>query len=93
MTTAGARFMANRAAIAGAGVLAVVVLAALGAPWLAPHDPLSIDLANNFKGASWTHPLGTDHLGRDTLSRLLFGARVSLMLSAVSVASTARSVM
>ena len=53
MTTAGARFRANRAATAGAAVLAVAILAALGAPWLAPHDPLSVDLANNFRGASW----------------------------------------
>ncbi len=80
-----ARFAANRAAVGGAGVLIVVIGAALLAPWLAPHDPLAVDLGRNFAAASWTHPLGTDQLGRDTLSRLLFGARVSLLLSLLSV--------
>jgi peptide/nickel transport system permease protein len=66
-------------------VLMVVFAAALLAPWLAPHDPLAVDLGRNFAAASWAHPLGTDQLGRDTLSRLLFGARVSLLLSVLSV--------
>ena len=82
---ATARFAANRAALAGSGVLVVVIGAALLAPWLAPHDPLAVDLGRNFAAASWAHPLGTDQLGRDTLSRLLFGARVSLLLSVLSV--------
>jgi ABC-type dipeptide/oligopeptide/nickel transport system permease subunit len=84
---ARARFLANRAAVAGAVLLATVAAAALFAPWLAPHDPLAIDLANNFQGSTWAHPLGTDHLGRDTLSRLLYGARVSLLLAGLSVGS------
>ena len=81
------RFLANRAAVAGAVLLAAVATAAVFAPWLAPHDPLAIDLANNFQGSTWAHPLGTDHLGRDTLSRLLYGARVSLLLAGLSVGS------
>lgn len=83
---AGARFMNNRAAVAGAVVLLLVTASAAFAPWLAPHDPLAIDLGNNFQGASWAHPLGTDHLGRDTVTRLLYGGRVSLLLSLTSVA-------
>ena len=80
-----ARFVSNYAAVAGALLLAVVVASACLAPWLAPHDPLAVDLSRNFQGASPAHPLGTDHLGRDTLSRLLYGARVSLTISVVSV--------
>ncbi len=85
--TARARFVANRAAVVGTSLLAIVAGAALVAPWLAPHDPFAIDLSSNFQGPTSTHPLGTDHLGRDTLSRLLFGARVSLVLSSVAVTS------
>ena len=66
-------------------ILATFALAALAAPWLAPHDPLAIDLGRNYAPASWAHPLGTDHLGRDTLSRLIFGARLSLAISLVGV--------
>ncbi len=80
-----ARFAANRAAVAGSGVLLLVTAAALLAPWLAPHDPLAVDLSRNFQGPSWANPLGTDQLGRDTLSRLLYGGRVSLVLSVLSV--------
>jgi ABC-type dipeptide/oligopeptide/nickel transport system permease subunit len=59
-------------------VLAVVALAAAAGPWLAPYDPVAVNLASNYQPSSWAHPLGTDHLGRDTLSRLIAGARVSL---------------
>jgi peptide/nickel transport system permease protein len=68
-------------------ILGSFVLAALAAPWLAPHDPLAIDLGANYAPASWAHPLGTDHLGRDTLSRLIFGARLSLTIATVGVGS------
>jgi peptide/nickel transport system permease protein len=88
-TGAASRFLANRAAVGAAIVLAVAGTAALGAPWLAPHDPLAVDLSNTLAPASAAHPLGTDHLGRDTLSRLLYGSRVSLGISLVSIASAA----
>jgi peptide/nickel transport system permease protein len=86
-TTWWRRFAANRTACAASIVLGVFGLVALLAPWLAPYDPLAIDLANALAAPSPPHPLGTDHLGRDTLSRLLYGARVSLTISAVSVGS------
>ena len=60
------------------------VLAALLADVVAPYDPLAVDLAANYRPASPSHWLGTDHLGRDTLSRLLAGARVSLTIALVS---------
>ncbi|WP_423793755.1 nickel ABC transporter permease subunit NikC [Methylobacterium indicum] len=66
-------------AIIVAGTLAggFLLLALLG-PLIAPHDPLAVDLAHRFAPASPTHPLGTDHLGRDILSRLVAGARTTL---------------
>lgn len=54
--------------------------AALLAPWIAPHDPIKVNLLQKLKDPSAEHLLGTDHLGRDTLSRLLYGARISLDL-------------
>ena len=71
--------------IAGS-ILAAIVLMALAAPMIAPYDPYAQDLGNRLvppafmEGGSWTHPLGTDPLGRDYLSRVIYGARVSLMI-------------
>jgi ABC-type dipeptide/oligopeptide/nickel transport system permease subunit len=81
------RFASNRAALAAAVILVIAATVAALAPWLASYDPIAVDLANNLAGASWQHPLGTDHLGRDILSRLIYGARVSLAISLVSVGS------
>jgi peptide/nickel transport system permease protein len=74
----------------GAILLGIIVLAAIFAPLLAPHDPYAQDLSRRLippvwhdKG-SWMHMLGTDKLGRDYLSRLLFGARVSLTIGLVA---------
>ncbi|MFB6832673.1 ABC transporter permease [Streptomyces hydrogenans] len=66
----------HRAALGFAGL---VVLAALLAPWIAPHDPNAVDLGAALAGPSADHPLGVDAAGRDTLSRLLLGARTSLL--------------
>jgi peptide/nickel transport system permease protein len=67
-------------------VLVVFVLAGLIGPSVVPYDPTAIDLANALKppvlfGGSWSHPLGTDDIGRDMLSRIIDGARVALMVS------------
>jgi peptide/nickel transport system permease protein len=69
-------------------ILAVIVAMALLAPLLAPHDPYDQQLARKLippiwhagAKATWAHPLGTDHLGRDYLSRLIYGARLSLLI-------------
>ncbi|MBI4608273.1 MAG: ABC transporter permease [Candidatus Rokubacteria bacterium] len=72
-------------------LLLILVLPAVFAPWLAPHDPLAGRLAHKLKppgwlaGGSWEYPLGTDPLGRDMLSRMIFGARVSLSVSLVAI--------
>jgi peptide/nickel transport system permease protein len=68
----------------GLALLIVFVACAVFAPWLAPWDPAQLDLTGRLMGPSWTHWFGTDELGRDILSRTLFGARISLIV-AVSV--------
>jgi peptide/nickel transport system permease protein len=72
-------------AVAGVLLLAVFVLGGLAAPWLAPANPSAIDLLHRLEGPSAAHWAGTDELGRDTLSRLLFGARLSLAVSVTVV--------
>lgn len=69
-------------------MVAVFVLFALFAPWIAPQDPYSIDLPARLQSASHTHWFGTDELGRDILSRVIYGARISMLVgSAVVLAS------
>lgn len=73
--------------LAVSGGMALVVLAALAvlAPWLAPHDPFAISLPEALRAPSAAHWLGTDQLGRDVLSRLLYGARISLVIGFLAV--------
>ncbi len=73
-------------ACVGSLVLLVLVAGAIAAPVIAPYDPLAVDLGNRLAPPSWEHPLGTDHLGRDILSRLMFGARATLGASFAVVA-------
>jgi peptide/nickel transport system permease protein len=72
-------------AVIGLVLLAAFVLAGLLAPWIAPANPASIDLIHRLRGPSAAHWCGTDELGRDTLSRLLWGARLSLAVSVAVV--------
>jgi peptide/nickel transport system permease protein len=80
------RWMRHSGLNAGAVILAIIVLMGLFAPLLAPYDPYEQNLLARiippvwYEGGSWAHPLGTDHLGRDYLSRLLYGARVSVFI-------------
>jgi peptide/nickel transport system permease protein len=71
-------------AAVGLALLTVFVICAVFAPWLAPQDPAQLDLTGRLMGPSAAHWFGTDELGRDILSRTLFGARISLIV-AVSV--------
>jgi len=80
----GHRLLRDRAAIVGLILVAGAVLAAVGAPMLTPHDPTAINPAAVLQGPSRAHPLGTDNLGRDVLSRLLYGARPSLGTAATA---------
>jgi len=72
-------------AAAGAVLLAAFVLSGLAAPWLSRYSPMAIDLLHRLEGPSPAHWAGTDELGRDTLARLLFGARISLAVSVTVV--------
>jgi peptide/nickel transport system permease protein len=72
-------------AVPGA-ILAIFVLASLFATVLAPYDPNVLDMPNALTGPSWEHPVGTDQLGRDLFSRLLYGGRATLTLALISVA-------
>lgn len=81
----------DRTALVGIVVLTVLVLLAVLAPLLAPHDPAEVDVLRKLAPPSREFPLGTDQLGRDVLSRLLHGARISLgatVLAALGIAMT-----
>lgn len=70
---------------AGLAVLVLLLLAGVVAPWVAPTDPNAIDLVHKLEGPSGPHLLGTDHLGRDLLARLLHGGRTALTVGLLSV--------
>jgi peptide/nickel transport system permease protein len=80
-------FTRSRLAIVGLSLFAIIVLLAVSAPIIAPHDPMDQDLGNTLMPPAWEaqgsldHLLGTDNFGRDTLSRLLYGANISLRAS------------
>ena len=80
------RTLAHRGFIIGASVLLLILAVAILAPVLAPHDPYHQDLSRRMinpiwhPDGTWEHPLGTDNLGRDYLSRLMYGARISLLI-------------
>jgi peptide/nickel transport system permease protein len=78
------RFGKNRMAVAGSVIVIVLFAVSLLAPWLAPHDPNAIDLKNVLAAPSGGHPFGTDPLGRDVLSRMIWGAGISLKVGFVA---------
>ncbi|WP_328322241.1 ABC transporter permease [Streptomyces sp. NBC_00388] len=84
----GARLRAlrrNRLALTGGTIAAVFVLVALCAPLIAPYDPSSPDFGHVLGRPGWAHWLGTDDLGRDQLSRIVYGARASMQVGVVAV--------
>jgi dipeptide transport system permease protein len=87
--------LGNRRVLFGAAVLALLVLTALAAPLVAPHDPLDQDLLLSFQPPFWRDGadphflLGTDSLGRDILSRLIYGARIALTVAVVAASLAA----
>ena len=87
-------FRRSPAAVGSAVIALILVAAAAFAPWIAPHDPMdvaSLSLLDSFKppigfsDADWSNPLGTDNQGRDVLSAIMFGLRISLMVGILSV--------
>ncbi len=78
-------FSKNKTALAGGVIALCIVLVALLAPWISPHDPLEQDPFTRLAGRSEKHWLGTDDFGRDVLSRIVWGSRVSLLIGSASV--------
>lgn len=84
-------FIENKGAVAGLFYIIFIVILALGANFIAPHDPLEqyrdaiLQPPAWLEGGSWTYPLGTDDVGRDILSRLIYGARLSLFVGCLVV--------
>lgn len=80
------RILGHQGVLIGVTIVTAVILIALSAPLIAPHDPYHQDLMNRLvppvwdARGSWEHVFGTDHLGRDYLSRLIYGARISLLI-------------
>ncbi len=79
------RFARNRTALMGLAVVLIVILASFVGPALLPYSPLTMDLANSYLAPTWTHPLGTDNLGRDVLTRVVLAGRTDLTLTFVTV--------
>ncbi|MBZ0295042.1 MAG: ABC transporter permease [Anaerolineae bacterium] len=84
------RFVRHRTGMVGAFIILVLLVMALLGPMLAPYEPNKMDFTGAFAPPSLAHPLGADDFGRDTLSRIMYGARVSLLVGiiAVTIAAT-----
>lgn len=79
------RLRRSKFAVMGGSVVILVVIAAIFAPLIAPYDPVKQDIMSLLQGPSSSHWLGTDEIGRDTLSRVIYGSRVSLMVGVIAV--------
>lgn len=84
------RFAKHRGALAGIAIVLLLVAIALTAQWLAPYDPNKTNLKLRGAGPSWAHPFGNDDVGRDILSRIMYGSRIALLvgIGATSIAVT-----
>jgi peptide/nickel transport system permease protein len=80
------RFARNRLSLLGAGIVAVTCLVAVLAPVLTPYDPFAVNLRSGLRPPGAGHLLGTDMLGRDVLSRIVMGARISVFIGVLGVA-------
>ena len=78
-------FRTNKLAMFGFLIVSALAAAAVFAPWIMPYDPSVQDLAARLQGPSWEHPFGNDELGRDILSRVLLGTRISMRVGATVV--------
>ena len=84
-TRAWRTFRRNKSAVVGLGMIIFVIAVALLAPLLAPYDPISQNTIDRLQEPGWEHWLGLDHLGRDVLSRIIYGTRVALLVGVASV--------
>ena len=81
----GRALMSDPMGLAGLVLVTLFLTMALLAPWIAPHDPIALDVRAKFQPPSAAHWAGTDHLGRDLLSRIIWGARLALGIAITSV--------
>ena len=79
------RFRTNKLALGGAFIVLLLFVVALFAHWLSPYDPGQIDVQQVLQDPTWKHLFGTDPLGRDVFSRMIYGSRISLMVGFVAV--------
>ncbi len=79
----------NSSLLLGGSIVAIMVLAALLAPYLTPFDPIRLDIPRRFQPPSLQHPFGTDQYGRDILTRVLYGARYDLVIAVFAVSLAA----
>ncbi|HAK88561.1 MAG: peptide ABC transporter permease [Nitrospirae bacterium GWC2_46_6] len=79
------RFKKNPLSVAGLAIIAALAAVALLAPFISPHEPTKIDVYNVLSPPSASHPFGTDELGRDLLSRMIWGSRASLKVGFIAV--------
>jgi peptide/nickel transport system permease protein len=84
-STLFAKLFRRRLVLAGAVILAAVALLAVFAPWLTPYDPMALKILDRLQSPRANHWFGTDELGRDVFSRVIFGARYSLLIGALVV--------
>lgn len=82
------RLIRNRAAVGTIGLVLIVALIGIFAPFIAPNDPYATDILNKFAGFSQQYPLGTDNLGRCILSRMIYGIRPTLGLAVLTMRGT-----
>ena len=79
-------FLRHRSGMLGLILVIVMLASAVAAPWLAPHEPLSMTTVDRFAPPSVDYPMGADEFGRDIFSRLLYGGRVAFMVGSISIA-------
>jgi peptide/nickel transport system permease protein len=85
------KLFGRRIVLVGTAIIVVMVLAAMAAPWITPYDPMALKVLDRLQSPRAAHWFGTDELGRDVFSRVVFGARYSLMISALVVVSSVAS--
>jgi len=79
------KLLQNKISCLSLNVICILVILAIFAPYLAPYDPFNINVNEILQPPSFKHPLGTDLLGRDVLSRMIYASRISLEVSLVAV--------
>lgn len=78
-------FSKDRTSLVGLFLVAVIVFTALLAPWIAPYDPANQSIRERLQKPTFSHPFGTDNFGRDILSRIIWGSRISLLVGILSI--------